>query len=96
MYQFQRSANGIVTDSAGRVLVNYGGNRNNASGYSYSDPEFLKGNRINRSIITANFTWEFLRQFYIEFNYVHRAIDNIYQNVKFNDDYGFATIRIDY
>jgi len=96
MYQFQRSANGIVTDSAGRVLVNYGGNRNNATGYSYSDPEFLKGNRINRSIITANFTWEFLRQFYIEFNYVHRAIDNIYQNVKFNDDYGFATIRIDY
>jgi len=96
MYQFQRSANGIVTDSAGRVLVNYGGNRNNASGYSYSDPEFLKGNRINRSIITANFTWEFLRQFYIELNYVHRAIDNIYQNVKFNDDYGFATIRIDY
>lgn len=96
MYQFQRSANGIVTDSAGRVLVNYGGNRNNATGYSYSDPEFLKGNRINRSIITANFTWEFLRQFYIEFNYVHRAIDNIYQSVKFNDDYGFATIRIDY
>lgn len=96
MYQFQRSANGIVTDSAGRVLVNYGGNRNNATGYSYSDPEFLKGNRINRSIITANFTWEFLRQFYIELNYVHRAIDNIYQSVKFNDDYGFATIRIDY
>lgn len=96
MYQFQRSAAGIVTDSLGRVIVNYGGDISNASGYSVSDPEFLKGNRVNRGIITANFTWEFLRQFYLEFKYVHRVIDNIYQNVKFTDDYGFATIRVDY
>ncbi|MBP9191143.1 MAG: hypothetical protein KBF96_01185 [Ignavibacteria bacterium] len=96
LYQYQRSANGIVTDSAGRVLVNYGGNINNATGYSYSNPEFLVGNRINRSIITTNFTWEFVKQFYIQFQYVHRAIDNIYQNISFTDDYGFATFRVDY
>jgi hypothetical protein len=76
--------------------VNYGGDINNASGYSYSEPEFLKGNRINRDIITANLNWQFLRQFYLDIYYVHRMIDNVYQGVKFNDDYGFVTLSIDY
>lgn len=96
LYQHQRSANGIETDSSGRVIVNYGGNINNATGYSYSDPEFLKGNRINRDIITTNLTWQFIRQFYIELKYVYRIINNIYQSKKFNDKYYFATFRIDY
>ncbi len=96
LYQHQRSANGIVLDSLGRVAVNYGGDINNASGYSYSEPEFLKGNRINRDIITANLNWQFLRQFYLDIYYVHRMIDNVYQGVKFNDDYGFVTLSIDY
>jgi hypothetical protein len=96
LYQHQRSANGIVTDSLGRVIVNYGGDINNASGYSRSDPEFLKGNRIDRDIITANVSWQFLRQFYVDIYYVHRMINNIYQNKKFNDDYGFLTLSIDY
>lgn len=96
LYQHQRSAAGIVTDSAGRVIVNYGGNINNASGYAHSDPEFLKGNRVNRDIFTVNFSWQFIRQFYIDLLYVHRVFDNIYQNRKLTDDYGFATFRIDY
>ncbi|MEP7146058.1 MAG: capsule assembly Wzi family protein [bacterium] len=96
LYQHQRSANGIITDSAGRILINYGGNINNATGYNYSDPQFLKGNRINRDIITTNITWQFIRQYYIELLYVHRIFDNIYQNRKLTDDYVFATFRIDY
>jgi len=96
LYQHQRSANGIVTDSLGRVIVNYGGNINNATGYSYSDPAFLKGNRIDRDIITANLSWQFIRQFFIEVKFVQRFINNIYQNKKFNDKYFFATLRIDY
>lgn len=96
LYQHQRSANGIVTDSLGRVIVNYGGDINNATGYSYSDPEFLKGDRINRDIITTNVSWQFLWQFYFDIFYVHRMINNIYQSNRFNDDYGFVTLRIDY
>ena len=96
LYQYQRSANGIEYDSTGRVTVNYGGFINNASGYSYSNPEFLTGNRINRNIITANATWQFIRQFFLEVKYVQRFIDNIYQSVSFNDKYFFATLRIDY
>lgn len=96
LYQHQRSANGIEYDSLGRVIVNYGGNINNATGYSYSDPEFLKGNRIDRDIITANASWQFIRQFYIELKYVQRYINNIYQSKKFNDNYYFASLRIDY
>ncbi len=96
LYQHQRSANGIVKDSLGRVIVNYGGNINNASGYSYSDPAFLRGNRIDRDIITANLSWQFIRQFFIEMKFVQRFINNIYQNKKFTDKYYFATLRIDY
>ncbi|MDQ3193852.1 MAG: capsule assembly Wzi family protein [Bacteroidota bacterium] len=96
LYQHQRSANGIITDTSGRVIINYGGNINNATGYNYSDPEFLKGNRIDRDIITTNFSWQFIRQYYIELLYVHRIFDNIYQNKKLTDDYVFATFRIDY
>lgn len=97
LFQFQRSAKGIVTDSLGRVIINYGGDINNAAGYLTSDPAFLKGNRINRNIITTNLSWQFIRQFYIEFLFVHRIFDNIYQNnKKLTDDYGFATLRIDY
>jgi len=96
LYQHQRSANGIV-DSLGIVIINYGGNINNATGYSYSNPEFLKGNRIDRDIITANLSWQFIRQFFIELKYVQRFIKNIYQNnKKFNDKYYFATLRVDY
>lgn len=96
LYQHQRSANGIVKDSLGRVIVNYGGDINNASGYSYSDPAFLRGNRIDRDIITANLSWQFIRQFFIEMKFVQRFINNIYQNKKFTDKYYFATLRIDY
>jgi len=96
LYQHQRSANGIETDSAGRVIVNYGGNINNATGYSYSKPEFLKGNRIDRDIVTANLTWQFIRQFYLDFKFVYRSINNIYQDRKFYDRYYFATFRVDY
>lgn len=96
LYQHQRSAAGIVTDSLGRVIINYGGTLNNASGYANSTPEFLKGNRVNRDILTANLTWQFIRQFYIEILYVHRVFDNIFQNRKLTDDYAFATFRIDY
>ena len=96
LYQHQRSANGIELDSLGRVIVNYGGNIYNASGYSYSDPAFLKGNRIDRDIITANASWQFIRQFFIELKYVQRYINNIYQSRKFNDNYYFASLRIDY
>ena len=56
----------------------------------------MKGHRINRDIITTNFNWQFIRQFFIEIKYVHRIIDDMYQNYKFTDDYGFATLRIDY
>jgi hypothetical protein len=94
LYQHQRSANGIVTDSLGRVIVNYGGNINNATGYSYSDPAFLKGNRIDRDIITANLSWQFIRQFFIEVKFVQRFINNIYQNKKFNDKYFFGTLSL--
>ncbi|MDQ3020537.1 MAG: capsule assembly Wzi family protein [Bacteroidota bacterium] len=96
LYQHQRSANGIVRDSSGFIVRNYGGDINNATGYSYSDPEFLVGNRINRDIISTSLRWQFIRQFYFEIFYVHRMINNIYQSVKFNDDYGFVTLLVDY
>ncbi len=96
-YQFQRSGEGIVYDSLGNVVINYGGNINNGVGDNYpNSTSFLDGNRINRNIVTAFLKIEPLKQFYLEFKYVYNDIDNIFQSKKYNNNYFFATLRIDY
>lgn len=96
-YQFQRSGEGIVYDSLGNVVINYGGNINNGVGDNYpNSTSFLDGNRINRNILTANLKFEPLKQFFLEFKYVYNDIDNIFQSKKYNNNYFFATLRIDY
>ena len=96
IYQKQRSGEGLVLDSLGNIVINYGGNINNGIGESNIVPIFLDGNRVNRDIVTFNFSWEPLRQFYLNFMYVHRFIDNIFENRELNDDYFFATFNVHY
>ncbi len=96
-YQFQRSGEGIVYDSLGNVVINYGGNINNGVGDNYpNSTSFLDGNRINRNIVTAFLKIEPLKQFFLELKYVYNDIDNIFQSKKYNNNYFFATLRIDY
>lgn len=96
VYQKQRSGEGLVLDSLGNIVINYGGNINNGIGESNIVPKFLDGNRVNRDIITFNLSWEPLRQFYLKFMYVHRFIENVFENRELNDDYFFATFNVNY
>jgi hypothetical protein len=96
LYRHQRSGNGFVLDSLGNILINYGGNIENGIGESNITPKFLGGNRVNRDIITFNLTWEPIRQYYIDFMYVNRSIENVFENRKLQDNYFFATLRVDY
>lgn len=96
LYQYQRSANGLLRDSPGNAKVNLNVNADNAENHSYSQPEFLTGNRINRHIFKANLSWQFIRQFFLDLSYIYRNINNIYQDKKFTDRYYLATFRVDY
>ncbi|MCB0723882.1 MAG: hypothetical protein KDC73_04220 [Ignavibacteriae bacterium] len=96
VYQHQRSGEGIILDSAGNVVINYGGNINNGTGESNVSPKFLAGNRVNRDIITFNLSWEPIRQYFINFMYVHRLINNEFESRELNDDYFFATFQVNY
>lgn len=95
-YRHQRSGEGLVLDSAGNVVINYGGNINYGIGESNVVPKFLSGNRVNRDIITFNFSWEPIRQYFLNFMYVHRLTNNEFENRELTDDYFFATFQVNY
>ncbi len=92
LFQHQRSGEGIVVDSAGKLIANYGGNINFGLGDAYlRNNGFLDGTRINREIFTANIFWQPVRQFYVEGKYQYRIINNISEDLKFKDSYYFIT-----
>ncbi|MBK8551912.1 MAG: hypothetical protein IPL53_12925 [Ignavibacteria bacterium] len=96
LYQHQRSGEGIVVDSTGRLIANYGGNINFGLGDAYLRTNgFLDGTRINRDIFTAGIYWEPVRQFYLEGKFQYRIINNLTEDIKFKDSYYFATVGID-
>ncbi len=96
LYQHQRSGEGIVVDSTGRLIANYGGNINFGLGDAYLRTNgFLDGTRINRDILTANIYWEPVRQFYLQGRFQYRIINNLTEGLKFKDSYYFATVGID-
>lgn len=95
-YQHQRSGEGIVIDSTGALIVNYGGNINFGLGDAYIRTNgFLDGTRINRDIFTAEIVYQLLREFYIEGKIEHKISNNITDGIKFNDTYYFANLRFD-
>lgn len=96
LYQHQRSGEGIIVDTAGRLIANYGGNINFGLGDAYLRSNgFLDGIRINRDIFTANIYWQFVKQFYLEGRFQYRIINNISEDVKYKDSYYFASLRVD-
>lgn len=96
LFQHQRSGEGLVLDSLGNVVVNYGGNINVGAGESNVVPKFLAGNRVDRDIITFDLSWEPLRQFFFNFMFVHRLTNNVFEDRELNDDYFFATFKVNY
>lgn len=95
LYQKQRSANGIIIRND-TLIMNYGGNIERGDWAKGQDAIFLKGNRINRDIVTAQLTWQPIRQYFLEIKYVYEFQDLIYMSRKLKDHYGWLTLRVDY
>lgn len=92
-YRFQRSGQGILLDSAGNLLANYGGDINFGLGDAYLRTNgFLDGMRFNRSIITAEFYWEPVNQFIIEGKFENRVTSDLDNNSSVSDFFYFANI----
>jgi hypothetical protein len=92
-YIHQRHAEGIVKDSTGKIIINYGGDINRGGGESR---DFLEGNRIDSDMLTFNAVWEPVKQYFIEIKYVYKYQDLVYASRKINDSWFFITGRIDF
>ncbi|MBL7129191.1 MAG: hypothetical protein ISS16_09445 [Ignavibacteria bacterium] len=95
LYQKQRSANGIII-RYDTLIMNYGGNIERGDWAKGQDAIFLDGDRINRDIVTAQLTWQPIRQYFLEIKYVYEFQDLIYMSRKLKDHYGWLTLRVDY
>ena len=92
-YIHQRHAEGIIKDSNGKIIKNYGGYINLGGGVRGT---FLDGNRINTDMITFNAVWEPVRQYFLEARFVYKFQDLIYANRKVEDGWGFLTLKVDF
>lgn len=96
LFQHQRSGEGIILDSNGNIIANYGGNINFGLGDAYLRTNgFLDGIRVNRDIFTFDLIWQPVKQFYVEGKFQYRITDNISKELKFSDMFYFATIKAD-
>jgi len=93
--KLQRSGENIL-DSLGRIVFNAGSNLLNGSGDTEHENIFLEGNRVNRSIIIAEFTWQPIRQYYISVKVQHQNIDNVFNSTKQTDNIFIGSFSVDY
>lgn len=96
--KFQRSGDGNILDSTGKIIATWGGdlNRSNAVGNALFTPVFLEGNRKNRTIVNFHMELEPIKQYYLYFDYTNKVFDNIFENRILKDNYFTAGVKIDY
>lgn len=94
LYQFQRSAQGIYFDSISKKIINYGGNINRGDGDYSFDNKFLLGDRVNRNIVTCNFSIEPIKQYFIEIQYQYRYYNLLYLSKNEKESYFFTNLRV--
>lgn len=95
-YQHQRSGEGLLFDSTGKLIANYGGYINQGTGDFLNYNAFLGGNRINRDILTFNVRFEPIRQYFFELMYQYKYQNLVYLDRKIKDHVFFLTFRLDY
>jgi hypothetical protein len=83
------------TDSLGN-FVNVGSDILNGSGDFLTKNKFLNGLRLNRNIISAELTWQPVRQYYITLKYQRRTFDFISPERNLADNIFWGSFRIDY
>lgn len=95
-YQYQRSGDGVILDSTGALIRNYGGDINRGDGDGIVKNEFLMGNRTYRSILSFSLRYEPIRQYFIDFYYSLEIINKKYLNKVFYDQFVFITVSTDF
>lgn len=87
-YRFVRHGEGIVLDSTGKLIVNYGGDINRGDGDYYIQKNiFLQGNRTNLSEVYLKASFEPIKQYFIKSSFYYRAYNIIYKNIEYNDPF---------
>lgn len=92
-YRHQRHADGLI-DSAGSIVMNYGGNINNGYYIASNQVQFLNGNKINKDIIEFNFNYRPWLQWELRFKYVYTLTNKLFMNQKLIDRYFFVTVDL--
>ncbi|MBK8980848.1 MAG: hypothetical protein IPM38_00650 [Ignavibacteria bacterium] len=96
-YRFQRSGEGILLDSAGNLIANYGGDINFGLGDAYLRSNgFLDGKRINRNILSAEIYWEPVNQFALECKLENETITDVENNISRSDFYFFTNMKMSF
>ncbi|MEW5841888.1 MAG: capsule assembly Wzi family protein [Bacteroidota bacterium] len=95
-YQHQRSGTGIILDSKGNLIRNYGGDLNRGDGDGTYRNEFLMGNRIDRDMFTFALRLEPVRQYFIDLTYSLQNINMKYIDKKYVDSYFYVTVSTDF
>lgn len=97
-FKFQRSGDGNILDSLGRIVGTYGGdlNRSNGVGNATRTPVFLEGNRKNRTIFNLHAEVEPIKQYFLTADFTNKIFDNIFESRKMTDNYFTLGLRVDY
>ncbi|HAY33482.1 MAG TPA: hypothetical protein DCY06_05040 [Bacteroidetes bacterium] len=96
-YRFQRSGEGILLDSAGNLIANFGGDINFGLGDAYLRSNgFLDGKRINRNILSAEIYWEPVNQFVLECKLENETVTDVERNISKSDFYFFANLKMSF
>lgn len=97
-FKFQRSGDGNILDSLGRIVGTYGGdlNRSNGVGNATRTPVFLEGNRKNRTIFNLHAEVEPIKQYFLTADFTNKIFDNIFESRKMTDNYFTFGLRVDY
>ncbi|MCX7877606.1 MAG: capsule assembly Wzi family protein [Ignavibacteria bacterium] len=93
-YKLQRTGLNYL-DSLGNP-VNVGSDILNGRGDFLIRNKFLNGVRLNRNILSAEITWQPIRQYFITLRYQMRNFDFIKDNRKLSDNIFWGSFRIDY
>jgi len=94
--KFRRTGEGLIFDSAGKLVRNYGANINRGDGLYLYKAYFLDGNRINSTIMDLKIKIEPIRQYYLEFYYSLMLIDKKYLAKNFTDQIFYVTVSTDF
>jgi capsule assembly protein Wzi len=94
-YKHQRSGENLL-DSNGNIVINYGSNILDGRNDYAQENIFLNGIRINRNIITAEISWQPIRQYYFILRFMKRSFDYVDNGRTLSDNIFQGILRVDY